>query len=113
MKSITIIATILLITVTAFAYDMTYLTSVKAHSTTQMSVDLPSGKSVTEVWAVGDEKINCTFIDKGTGNIAYQAKDTQKCVGVANLALPANILAKIDNTNDKNIDIRIQVKSSK
>jgi len=108
-----ILTAILLFSATALAYDMTYLSSVKAHTTRQVNVDLPSGKSTVEVWATGNEKITCTFIDKGTGNVAYESKDTQRCVGNANLSLPVTMLAKVSNNGDKDIDIRIQVRDSK
>ena len=108
-----ILAAILFISTTALAYDWTYVGPVKAHSTREKVVDLPSGKSIVEVWAVGDEKITCVFVDKGTGNVAYEAKDTIRCVGGANLALPARILVRITNNGDKDIESRIQVRDVK
>lgn len=113
MKFPAIIASsILFLSATAFAYDMTYMFSAKAHQTSQMVVHLPTGKSTVEVFGSNNETISCTFIDRGTGNIAYESKDTTRCVGNANLGLPASMLAKITNNGDRDIDYRIWVHDS-
>jgi hypothetical protein len=110
MKFPSIIATaILFLSGTALAYDMTYMSSLKANQTKQVTVELPSGKSTVEVWATDNEKISCQFIDRGTGNVAYESSDTQRCVGRADLSLPAHMLAKITNNGNKDLDFRIWV----
>lgn len=110
MKFPTIIATaILFLSATAMAYDQTYLSRIKATQTREVLVELPNGKSTVEVWGTDKENISCTFIDRGTGNVAYESKDTQRCVGRADLSLPAHMLAKITNNGNKDLDVRIWV----
>jgi hypothetical protein len=110
---ISIITTILLISTTVLAYDITYCGLLKTHSTKQVVVELPTGKSTIEVWGSNHEKINCLFVDKGTGNKAFEAEDTELCSGTANLSLPAVILARITNNTDSDIDLSIEVKDNK
>lgn len=110
MKFTTIIGTaILFISSTALAYDMTSLLTVKANQSNESVVSLPEGRSTVEVWSTGGEKISCVFIDRSNGAVAYESKDTTRCVGRADLSLPAHMLAKITNNGNKDLDIRIWV----
>ena len=93
----------------ADAYDWTHLANVKAHQTSQTVVELPGGKSTVEVWAHDNAEISCTFIDRGTGNVAYQATKVQRCVGQASLSLPATMTVRITNESNKDLDYRIWI----
>lgn len=104
-----IAASILFLSSVAYAYDMTYLSGVKAHDTKQVLVEIPQGKHTVEIWGTDGEMISCTLIDRGTGNVAYKADNVQRCVGRADLSLPANVLAKITNNGNKDLEFRIWV----
>lgn len=110
MKFPTILgAAVLFIASTAMAYDMTYMSSLNPRETKSVAINLPAGKSMTEVWGTNGETISCTFIDPGTGNAAYQAKNVQRCVGRADLSLPSNLTVKITNSDMKSFEFRIWV----
>lgn len=116
MKHIAILfsITILCFSLSALAHDFTRLGSVKPqHATVFPSVELPEGKSLTEVWATNNEKISCRFISETTAEVVYKADDTQRCVGTANLVFPAHIHIIIINKGDKQIDVRAWIHSTK
>lgn len=115
MKHITALLAlaILCISTAAIAYDMTYLGIVKAHGTIQVPVELPAGTFKVEVWANDNATITCAFVDKGTGEVAYQAKDVRRCVGYGKLSVPGHILASITNDNDKGLDFKVWVHDAK
>ena len=94
------------------AYDMMYMTHAKAGETKELPVAIPSGKSLIDVWAVDGSSISCVFIDKGTGNVAYEAKNVQRCVGNADLTLPATAKAQITNNGNKEAELRIWVRAN-
>jgi hypothetical protein len=106
-------AAIVFFSATALAGDMTYLSSAKSRETRSMLVDLPSGKSQVDVWGTDNETISCVFVDRGTGNVAYEATNVTRCVGTANLTLPTTIQAKITNNGNKDIQFRVWVRSTK
>ena len=108
-----IISSAILVSATAAAYDTTYLYAVPAHYNKQMVVELPSGKSIIEVWAEDNEKISCTFVDRGTYKTVYEAVDTQRCIGNANLSLPTFLLTKVINNGDKDIRVRTWIHDQK
>ena len=116
MKHIAILFSIAILcfSLPVFAYDFTRLGSVKPHHVTVFpSVELPEGKSSTEVWASNNEKISCRFISETTAELVYSADDTQRCIGTANLVFPARIHIIILNKGDKQIDVRAWVHSTK
>jgi len=103
---------VFLLASTATAYDTTYMAHLHGHETMQMDIDLPEGKSTTEVWGTGNETISCTFIDLGNGNIAYKIKNVKRCVGVVNLDRPTHVSANITNNNNDDLDFKIWVHST-
>jgi hypothetical protein len=113
MKFFVLIISIVLFSTVAMAYSASYTRTVPAKETTTVFVDLPDGKSVVEVEGTKLEHISCTFIDRGTGKVAFQATNTQRCVGTANLTLPAVMLAQVTNNENKTIELRIRVNDSK
>ena len=97
----------------AFANDMTYVTVAKPHQTVFTTVEVPSGKSMVSVRASHDQNISCIFIDRGTGKVAFEARNVPVCLGKADLVLPARMLTKVANDTDQNLQITIWVYSTK
>jgi hypothetical protein len=95
------------------AWDMTYMTHANAGETKELPLSIPSGKSQVDVWSADGNTISCTFVDRGTGNVAYEAKNVQRCVGTADLALPATAKAQITNNGTKETEIRVWVRTVK
>jgi hypothetical protein len=108
----TIILSILFVSSIALAYDMTHVREVKAHSSAQFNVELPVDKSITEVWTTHDEVISCSFIDKGTGKVSLESKDTTHCIGTATLTLPEDMIVKVENNNSSDVSVKIWVHTS-
>ena len=104
-----VVLTIILITTIALAYDFTYVREVKAHSEKVIAVDLPEGKSITEVITGHNELISCQFIDKGTGKVSLEEKDVAHCSENATLTLPEQMLVKVNNNNDKDVLVKVYV----
>jgi hypothetical protein len=111
--SLLIGAAILFLSGTAIAHDMTYLALAKPHETKQMSVDLPAGKSVVEVWSEDHSKISCTFVQRATGEVVYEATNVDRCIGNAKLTLPVIITMRITNHEDKDAYLRVWVRDSR
>lgn len=105
-----ITSAILLTAGVAMAYDMTHLLNrVEPHQTRLATVDLPAGKSTVEVWGERQDSISCTFVDYGTNKVVYEASNVTRCIGTADLSLPARVQARITNNGNQVTDIRIQV----
>lgn len=115
MKFSTIIgAAIVFFSTTALAaWDMTYIIHPKAGEVKELPLVIPTGKSQTDVWSSDGSPVSCVFIDKGTGNVAYEAKNVSRCVGTADLALPANVRAQVTNNGTRETEIRIWVREIK
>lgn len=100
-------------TALAAAWDMTYITHAKAGEVKELPLMIPSGKSQTDVWSSDGSPVSCVFIDKGTGNVAYEAKNVSRCVGTADLALPVTVRAQVTNNGTREAEIRIWVREVK
>lgn len=98
---------------TAFAYDMSYLCSVKPHESHVGQINLPAGKSTVRVTATDYKNITCRFIDPGTGNNAFLATNVPVCLANANLTLPRRLIVKITNETDEELAVVTQVTDSK
>lgn len=98
-------------TALAAAWDMMYITHAKAGEVKELPLVIPSGKSQTDVWSDDGSPVSCVFVDKGTGNVAFEAKNVSRCVGTANLALPANVRAQVTNNGSKEAELRIWVRT--
>lgn len=110
--SVMIGLSVLLLASTAMANNETYMVHSHAHETTQVAVDLPIGKSAVEVWGAGGESISCTFIDRATGNIAYEAHNVKRCLGLANTEDVVHLFVNVINGNDTDLDFKIWVHST-
>ncbi len=72
-------AAIVLFATTAFAYDLTYLSPIKAKETKAIKVDLPAGKLKVEVFSDdSDSKFNCQFTTI-YGGIVFEQTNVVKC----------------------------------
>lgn len=75
-----ITATILLVSATALAHDLTYMGPIKSNETKNVKVELPAGKLAIEVYSTSpDTKYNCQF--QVAYGVVFEQTNTSRCVG--------------------------------
>ena len=102
-------AAILCLATSAFAHDMTYIGQVKPHETVTWKVELPEGKSTTQVSTSTPETISCTFYNS-EGMVIFDAKSVSFCL--YDRDIPADtISALITNESNQVLSLNIWVHS--
>lgn len=106
----TIILAILLVTVPAFAHDLTYYGPLKAKETKAINVDLPAGKLTIEIFSTTGSKLDCRFVALG---VAFEQNNTPKCTVNLNVASTGHIEVQVYNPENKESDYKIWVHDTK
>lgn len=94
---------------TASVDDVVMDIDLGAHQTRLKGVDIQSGHSIIDVFAVdGTSKFNCKYIDVN-GDVVLAKNNVSICRGDIDLKLPWRITVKVFNLEDKPIKYRIHV----
>lgn len=94
------------------AKEKTYMGSLKAKETKTITVELDKGKSEIDAFPEDEQsKINCQFIDLD-GSVLLDLKNVNICAGKTTLDLPWPLKVKLTNTENKEINFRIEVHGS-
>ena len=101
-----LLLSILLISGSASAYDLTYLGPIKAHETKNVRVDIPSGQSTIEVFSSSkDTKFNCEFTSS-YGGFVFEQKNTDKCLANLKSQSESSLIIQLTNLgNDSDYKI--------
>ena len=93
----------------AYAYDWTYPSAVKAHASTWTSVEVPTGPLVMQIVPNQGAHISCSVVDQATNKTLYQSHHVAMCMTNANAKEPHVVLIKITNESDEDITYKIMI----
>ena len=108
MKFPAIIATILFVSTTALAHDLTYLGPIKSNETKNVKVELPAGKLLVEVYSSSPEtKFNCQF-QSGYGSVTFEQTNVSRCMSKIVTQSDTTLIVSVKNLS-KDSDYKIWV----
>ncbi len=91
----------------------------KVSNTSTAVVNLPAGLTDVRVEANANQRISCTFYEvlragvpdrwASPGKIVFQAKNTQVCLGHANLIVPSRMVVFVTANNKEDLPYRILI----